>query len=634
MLWKRLLAALGVALIVPTVAYADSSQSLEVLETRADAFPHVATRLRLTADDPTMDLSQANLRVVENGHPQPSAQLVQLRNPNVPASVALAVDVAGSMADEDKMPLAKQAALRFIQQMRPIDQIALISFGDEVSVPQSLTHDRNLLANAINKLSPTGNSSLYEGMAQSLTQLSLAPNSTKALIVVTDGLDTQSIRTFDDVIAQANRMAVPVYTIGLGSDADGTTLQQLATRTGGRYYQAPASDDLNQAFRLISRQLNSQFEVSWTSTARGTPDQQAAVQLTITPANSAPLTTSFTYSPPDFGRSPRSEPSNPSTQLTQLAPTSGPTTEQELGAGLVAAAATLLFVLGLALRRTDKRLAARLAFFVAGRPAVSPQLLSRRTHVLGLTAAAAQLTARVLPDKLIYRLRRKLVEAGYQTDRHLHIFLAAELVFTLTFGLAGYQLLTLTSFASQSSSLVTLLLSLMLAMLGAYIPLTWLRRRATWRQNMILRALPDALDLMTISVTAGLSLDSAMAEVAQKWDGELSREFTQVLTEMQMGASRREALRNLADRNSLEDLRLIVAALLQADELGSNISDVLGAQADQMRVRRRQIAEEKARKAPVKMLFPIAIFIFPAMFVVILAPAVIQIMGMFSSFQH
>lgn len=633
MLGKRLLAALAVALILPTVAYADSSP-VEVLETRADTFPHVATRLRLSVDDPNVDLSQAGLTVIENGQPQPSAQLVQLRNPNVPVSVALALDVSGSMADEDKMPQAKQAALRFIQQMRSRDQIALVSFGDEVSVPQPLTRDRNLLAKAIDALAPGGNTSLYEGMAQSLTQLSLAPNSTKALIVLTDGLDTQSSRTFDDVIAQANRMAVPVYTIGLGSDADVTILQQLASTTGGHYYQAPTGDDLNQAFRLISRQLTSQLEVSWTSSARNIPDQQTAVQLTITPVGSSPLVANFTYSPPDFNRSVRSEPPNPSQQLTELAATSGPTTEQELGAGLLAGAATLLLLLGLGLRRTNKRLAARLAFFVAGRSTVSSQLRSRRTRVLGLTAAAAQLTARVLPEKQIYRLRRKLIEAGHQTDRQLHIFLAAELVFTIMFGLAGYELLSFTAFGKQNSALVTLIFVVMLAMIGAYIPFTWLRRRAAWRQRMILRALPDALDLMSISVTAGLSLDSAMAEVVQKWDGELSRELAQVLTEMQMGSSRREALRNLADRNSLEDLRLIVAALLQADELGSNISDVLGAQAAQMRVRRRQVAEEKARKAPVKMLVPIVLFIFPAMFVVILAPAVIQVMGMFRNFQQ
>jgi tight adherence protein C len=149
-----------------------------------------------------------------------------------------------------------------------------------------------------------------------------------------------------------------------------------------------------------------------------------------------------------------------------------------------------------------------------------------------------------------------------------------------------------------------------------------------------MRSLPDALDLMSISVSAGLSLDSAMSEVVQKWDGELSREFNQVLNEMQMGASRRQALRALADRSQLQDLQLLVAALLQADELGANVSETLAVQADQLRIRRRQVAEASARKAPVKMLVPLALFIFPAMFVVILAPAIIQISSVFGSLTH
>jgi tight adherence protein C len=173
-----------------------------------------------------------------------------------------------------------------------------------------------------------------------------------------------------------------------------------------------------------------------------------------------------------------------------------------------------------------------------------------------------------------------------------------------------------------------------LALLGTYLPYVWLRRRVEWRKRMLLRALPDALDLMSISVSAGLSLDTAMAEVAQKWQGELSRELNQVLNEIRMGASRREALRSLADRARLPDLQLLVAGLLQADELGGNVSDVLSVQAEQLRIRRRQIAEEKARKAPVKMLIPLVFFIFPAMFVVVLAPAFLQIGSVLGGLAH
>jgi tight adherence protein C len=162
----------------------------------------------------------------------------------------------------------------------------------------------------------------------------------------------------------------------------------------------------------------------------------------------------------------------------------------------------------------------------------------------------------------------------------------------------------------------------------------WLRRRVEWRQRALVSSLPDALDLMSIAVSAGLSLDSAMQEVVQKWEGELSRELNQLLNEMQLGVTRRQALLNLVERTQLDDLRLLVAALIQADELGANLSETLGVQAAQLRVRRRQKAEEKARKAPVKMLIPLVGLIFPAMFVVLLAPAVMQFLNALRGMVH
>jgi tight adherence protein C len=178
-------------------------------------------------------------------------------------------------------------------------------------------------------------------------------------------------------------------------------------------------------------------------------------------------------------------------------------------------------------------------------------------------------------------------------------------------------------------SILGLVLLVLLAVLGAYAPYVWLKRRVRQRQRAISRALPDALDLLTIGVSAGLSLDGAMLEVIQKWPNELSQEFNIVLNEMRAGTSRREALLNMAERTALEDIRLLVASLIQADELGTGIAETLTIQAEQLRIRRRQRAEELARKAPIKMLFPLVFLIFPSLFVVILAPAVIQVFKSF-----
>jgi tight adherence protein C len=167
---------------------------------------------------------------------------------------------------------------------------------------------------------------------------------------------------------------------------------------------------------------------------------------------------------------------------------------------------------------------------------------------------------------------------------------------------------------------------------GGYLPYMWLRRAADSRQKSILRALPDALDLMVISVTAGLSLDTAMQEVVRKWNGDLSGEFNQILNERRMGVSRRDALTAFAARTNLQDIQLLVAAILQADDMGSDISEVLSTQADQLRIRRHHLAEERARKAPIKMLLPMVGLIFPAMFAILLAPGFLQLGTAFSNF--
>jgi len=285
-------------------------------------------------------------------------------------------------------------------------------------------------------------------------------------------------------------------------------------------------------------------------------------------------------------------------------------------------------VIGLSWRRVNRRLNARLAVYVANRSLRAQQLKSgagRRVPLSPLTSAAARLATRLLPSRQLAWLRRKLVQAGHQSERHVSIFLAAELALGLLLTAGAYEFLHLRGFDVRSP-LMGPLLAAMMGLLGLYLPYMWLRRRVEDRQRRLRRALPDALDLMAIAVSAGLSLDSATLEVVERWDSELSHELHQVLTEMQLGASRRQALLNLVERTQLDELRLLVAAVLQAEELGGNLSETLRVQAEQLRIRRRQLAEEKARKAPVKMLLPLVGFIFPAMFVVLLAPAVLQFM--------
>jgi tight adherence protein C len=165
--------------------------------------------------------------------------------------------------------------------------------------------------------------------------------------------------------------------------------------------------------------------------------------------------------------------------------------------------------------------------------------------------------------------------------------------------------------------------------IGYVMPGIWLDRQIKKRKKNITKALPDALDLLTISVEAGLGFDLALQRVADKWDNELSKEFKRALTDTRLGRARRDALKDMAARTGVDDVQTFVAAIIQAEQLGVSIGKILRIQADQMRTRRRQRAEEEAHKAPVKMLIPMVFLIFPALFIVILGPAVPRIMQSF-----
>jgi tight adherence protein C len=162
--------------------------------------------------------------------------------------------------------------------------------------------------------------------------------------------------------------------------------------------------------------------------------------------------------------------------------------------------------------------------------------------------------------------------------------------------------------------------------IGYLLPGMWLGRQIKTRKHNIVKALPDALDLLTISVEAGLAFDLALMRVAEKWENELSNEFKRVLTDTRLGRARRDALKDMSQRTGVEDVQTFTAAIIQAEQLGVSIGKILRIQSDQMRIRRRQRAEEAAHTAPIKMLIPMAFLIFPSLFVVILGPAVPRLM--------
>jgi tight adherence protein C len=176
-----------------------------------------------------------------------------------------------------------------------------------------------------------------------------------------------------------------------------------------------------------------------------------------------------------------------------------------------------------------------------------------------------------------------------------------------------------------------LLVPVALGGFGFMLPNMWLGRKIKSRKKQITKSLPDAIDLLSISVESGLGFDPALMRVAEKWDNALTREFARVLSEMRIGKPKREALKEMSDRVDEDGLTTFVGSIIQADQLGVPITQVLRIQSEAMRVRRRQRAQELAQKAPIKMLIPIAFLIFPALFVVILGPTVPKLVEAFGS---
>jgi len=282
----------------------------------------------------------------------------------------------------------------------------------------------------------------------------------------------------------------------------------------------------------------------------------------------------------------------------------------------------LLIVVGIASPRPADDVEARLVEY-GGRPLTLEEIelsqpFSRRILV-PMIDASGKFASRFTPQRTMEATRHKLEMAGNPNNwspaqfvgvRGLAALLLGGLTFTLTM-------------LSTVAPLQRILFVLVMILLGFMLPSIWLSRRIRRRQNEIVKTLPDAIDLLTISVEAGLPFDGAMQRVADKWDNEISRAFGRVLTELRVGKSRRDALRDMSDRADVPDVTSFVAALVQADQLGISIAKVLRIQSEQMRIKRRQRAEEKAHQAPVKMLIPMTFLIFPSIWIVIIGPAII-----------
>ncbi len=293
-------------------------------------------------------------------------------------------------------------------------------------------------------------------------------------------------------------------------------------------------------------------------------------------------------------------------------------------AALTAFLGVLMITMSLASRRRDNPLSARVRNLAAYMPEDETTDLTRpfaQRIVWPVFEGISNAFAKLLPTTYVDRIRHLLTLAGNPFSLSGFLFLMA----VTGIAVPGFFLaLILLSGSGISAILILVLLAFIAA--GLYAPYFWLAKRVGRRQTEILKSLPNALDLTTTCVEAGLGLDSAFAKVAERLPGPFGDELAHALRDMALGRSRRDALREIGERTGVPDVITFMSSIIHAETTGSSIGDVLRVQADQMRTRRRQRVEQIAQKIPIWMTFPLIIFLLPSLFIAILGPAAISIM--------
>jgi tight adherence protein C len=232
---------------------------------------------------------------------------------------------------------------------------------------------------------------------------------------------------------------------------------------------------------------------------------------------------------------------------------------------------------------------------------------------------------RVTPREFVYSFEKKVIMAGSPFNLSVKDWINLQVIIIFCLPLFSIAL----SYYRDMETRSIIFIVLVEISLGLILPYLILNKKAADRQKYIRNSLPDIIDLLTVSVEAGLGFDGALSRVIEKTPGPLAAEFSSVLQEIKVGKQKRDALRDMAERVGVQDLTTFIGSVIQADQLGVSIGNVLRIQSDQMRQKRRQRAQEKAMKAPVKMLIPMVLFIFPTIFSVLIGPVVINIVNMF-----
>ena len=621
------LLVLALASIGASAARADDGAHIVIGELDVTSYPNVQFLASVldASGKPVRGLGPNDLAVSENGVAQDAT--IRLRSEVSPLALAVLLDTSGSMAGR---PLgdAKAAIASLLSGLGPSDQGAVITFSAAPHVSQTLTSDRNRLLVAANEASAGGDTAIYDALAAATTTLAAAPpGARRVMVLLTDGIDTASRGDRSAVLAIIAQERIPVVVVGLGNDLDRVALGAIAAAApGGRFVEAPKPADLAAVYGGLAEQLLTQYSVTYRTGAPAPDDALMTITVTLRRGTDQ-IATDFRYHVP-AGRGvavatqPSAEPTAAAEPAAEPSRAARPRMPELIGLLAAATVLTMLLWISELANAYPGRQKRRLEVFVRSLSLTQTGHAKRRSIVQRVLVptlrAASRPLLRITPNGVVTSTRARLQQAGEPLGLGSAEFIGVRAGLAIALAIIGAGVSTQASDEAGAFALFMLGGGL----LGFAIPGFVIDAMARGRRDAIRRALPAALDMLALSAEAGLSFDGAVSQVAHRWNTALSEEFRRVLVEFQMGRERRQALRELAERSGVPQLKRFANAVIQADSLGVPLSRVLREQSAQIRTQRRQRAEELARKAPVKMLYPMVALIFPALFVVVLGPAV------------
>lgn len=589
---KRLVAAFFVAALtmVALAPVASAAESIVIRELDLSKFPTVTISAQVSGPTPALD----SFALRENGKIVPDIDVVPLGKTDTPVGIALVIDISGSMRQGSKLVGAREAAKQFVAQKLPNDQIAVVAFNQTAQVVSGFTGDPGLLNRAIDGLVATGETSLFDGVRTAATLFGDRPDLQANIVLLSDGKDTTSQTTVDQAQGAVLSAKASLFAIGLlGGESDTGALRRLSSAGGGTYTETTDPETLKSIYQTVQRDIQNQFEISYTSAATGSLKVSLAaggVIATAGPLQAGSVSEGASASPEVIGRSRFAEPLAGPGSLTAIAV-------------LVFLAAALVVTGAVAITRGGvPGLASRLEPYGPGggsafetRPGSGDIELAQTALVRRAVDATARLAR---GGKILASVEKKLEQADLPIR-------PAEALFFYAVGVV-----TITLVVALLGGLFPAVLALIAFGLVPVAVLNVLGRR---RQAKFAAQLPDVLRLLASSLRAGFSLLQAADATAEQMDDPMGKELHRVLVEARLGRPLELALEDAAKRVQVPDFDWVVMAIGIQREVGGNLAELLTTVADTMvaRVRLRQevktLTAEGRISAVVLAVLPLAI---------------------------